>query len=835
MRDLPTGTVTFLFTDVEGSTRLLSELGGERYAGELAEHRRLVASACEEHGGVVVDIEGDAFFVAFPTAPEAVAAARAIQATLATGPMNARIGIHTGTAVVTESGYVGIDVHRAARISAAAHGGQVLVSASTRALLDDERALRDMGEHRLKDLAAAERLFQVGDGEFPPIRSLLKTNLPVPATPFLGRTDELGEIAEVLRRPEARLVTLTGPGGVGKSRLALQAAAEASDEFTDGVWWTPLAPLRDASLVLSAVAQTLGVVEESDRSPADTLVTWAAGKRMLIVLDNAEHLLPELATDLASVVAGSPTLTLLVTSRERLQLAAETVWPVPPLATRDADVLFVERARAVGVALEIDETVREVCRRLDELPLAIELAAARTVVFSPDQLVERLGARLDLLKGGRDADPRQQTLRAAIDWSYELLNDEERRVFRALGVFSSGCTLEVAERVAGADPDTLQSLLDKNLLRRRLGELAPRFWMLATIRDHAVEQLEAEDEAEDARRRQAEWAADFACTQMDVPGTDVARTAARSELPLLRDDYDNLRAALAWAWDTGADELGLKIGIGCCRYWFGAGLWRDAAAWAEEAIARVERATAETELQSLKVAGLIAFFDIGDTDLAASLWAQARTIAEQLHLDDEAAWIDHRLAGVAWERGDLEGAAAWHESLLAYNRSRGNKLATADTLHNLGETRRDLGDFEIAKRQLHEAHELYTELGAETALASNIHSFGDLALDRGEWDTAVARYRECVAAKSDISVRLAAYCLAGISSALAESGREDDAALGWGAVCAAEESGGWRMLATERRRYEAHLARLEARDAWSKGRSLSVEEALDAVSPGDYP
>jgi predicted ATPase len=377
-----------------------------------------------------------------------------------------------------------------------AHGGQVVVSPSTVALLEPESVhLRDLGQHRLKDLSAPIPLYQLQiDGspiEFPPLKTLYRSNLPVPATPFLGRERELGEVVGRLADPGTRLLTLTGPGGTGKTRLALQAAAEVASGFPDGVFWVALAPLRDSALVVTAVVQALEVSERADEEPAATLGRALLGKRTLVVLDNIEHLLPAAAAQLAAVAAVCPTLRLLVTSRERLQLQVESVWPVPPLSEHDGERLFVERARAAGVELVVDDALIELCRRLDELPLALELAAARTVVFGPRQLLDRLGARLDFLKAGRDADPRQLTLRATIDWSYELLDDEEKRAFRALSVFRGGCSYEAAEEICGAELDTLQSLLDKSLLRRRDGaDAEPRFWMLQTIRAFAREHLE---------------------------------------------------------------------------------------------------------------------------------------------------------------------------------------------------------------------------------------------------------------------------------------------------------------------------------------------------------
>ena len=334
MRALPSGTVTFLFTDVEGSTRLLHELGAEAYAEALAEHRRVVRECFTRHGGVEVDTQGDAFFVAFPTAPGATGAAVEIQEVLSAGPIRLRLGLHTGTPHVAEEGYVGIDVNRAARIAASGHGGQVLVSSATAALVGAER-LRDLGEHRLKDLSAPERIFQLGDGDFPPLKTLYRTNLPIPATPFLGREHELVQVTGLLQG--TRLLTLSGPGGTGKTRLALQAAAEASDGFPDGVFWVPLAALRDPGLVLETAAQALGA--------RDGLGEFVADKRLLLVLDNFEHVIGA-AVGLSELLASCPNLELLVTSRELLRLPAEQVFPVPPLEPEEGEELFLARARA---------------------------------------------------------------------------------------------------------------------------------------------------------------------------------------------------------------------------------------------------------------------------------------------------------------------------------------------------------------------------------------------------------------------------------------------------------------------------------------------------------
>ena len=580
--DLPSGTVTFLFTDVEGSTRLLHELGAEAYADALADHRRVIRETCSAEGGVEVDTQGDAFFLAFPTAPGALAAAGAFTDVLASGPIHVRVGLHTGTPLLTEEGYVGADVHRAARIAAAGHGGQVLVSASTAALVEIE--LTDLGEHRLKDLSAAERVYQLGDAAFSPLKSLHRTNLPVPATPFLGRERQLAEVVELLTRDGVRLVTLTGPGGTGKTRLALQAAAEASESFPDGVFWVPLAPLRDPELVLPSLARTLAVSEEPGTPIEDTLVTHLSGRTLLLLLDNVEHLLPPAAERIAGLRATNGSC-LLVTSRERLRIGGEQTWPVPPLAKEDGRALFVARARAVDPSFVETPAVAELCQRLDELPLAIELAAARTAVFSAEQLVERLSQRLDLLTGDRDADPRQQTLRATIEWSHDLLSADERLLFAQLAVFVGGCTYQAAEEVAGADADTMQSLLDKSLLRKRLAGEEPRYWMLETIREFAIERLSESGEAGELNTRHAEYFLTLAeSLPRDVP-------ASREWLDDMEIEHDNIRAALDRLAAAGDAESVLWLAGAVSRLWGTRGYHAEGMRRLEQALASDMRPT----------------------------------------------------------------------------------------------------------------------------------------------------------------------------------------------------------------------------------------------------
>jgi predicted ATPase/class 3 adenylate cyclase len=584
-RSLPSGTVTFLFTDVEGSTKLLAELGAERYADALAEHRRLIREACASEGGVEVDTQGDAFFFAFPTAPGALAAASALTERLAAdGPIRVRVGLHTGTPLLGEEGYVGTDVHRAARIAAAGHGGQVLVSQSTASLVEDD--LRDLGEQRLKDLSAPERIYQLGRRDFPALKTLRQTNLPIPATPFLGRELELSEVTRLLARPEVRLLTLAGPGGIGKTRLAAQAAGAVGDRFPAGVFWVPLSLLRDPALVLDAAERALGARTE--------LVEHIGDRHLLLLFDNFEHVV-DAAPELASLLERCPNLELLVTSREPLHLAAEHEYPVPPLAHDESIGFFLARARAVKPDFELDDAVSEICHRLDELPLALELAAARVKALSASQILERLERRLPLLtSGARDAPERQRTLTATIAWSHDLLTDEEQILLRRLSVFAGGCTLDAAEEVAGADLDTLLSLVDKSLLRHS----AERYSMLETIREYAAERLGESGELEELRRRHAETYLALATNA----APELRRFGGR-ELSRARDaiavESDNLDAALQWALERDADDVAELLALVLARHWVALGHVSSPRALLEIALGRCSSAESEAELRAL--------------------------------------------------------------------------------------------------------------------------------------------------------------------------------------------------------------------------------------------
>lgn len=484
MVEQPAGTVTLVFTDIEGSTRLLRELGEQAFREALAEHRRIVRAAFEGQRGYEVDYEGDAFFYAFPTAGEAVAAVEQAMDGLAATPIRLRVGIHTGNPGLDPPKYVGLDVHLAARIMSAGHGGQVLLSAATAALV--EESMTELGEHRLKDFADPVPLFQLRDQRFPPLKTISNTNLPRPASSFIGREREVKEVVALLR-DGARLLTLEGPGGSGKTRLAIEAAGELVGDFKGGVFWVGLAGLRQSSLVLPTIAQTLGARED--------LTGYIEERQMLLLLDNFEQVI-DAAPELSELVEACRNLTVLVTSRELLRVRGEVRYKVLPLADSDAVTLFCSRAQ-VGE----EPTVAELCNRLDNLPLAVELAAARANALSPAQMLERVGERLDLFQGGRDVEQRQRTLRATIEWSYDLLTQDEQRLFRSLAVFAGGCTLDAAEQAAAAKLDILQSLVEKSLVRNS----NDRFWMLETIREFGLEQLDSIRSGAEAREQYADY------------------------------------------------------------------------------------------------------------------------------------------------------------------------------------------------------------------------------------------------------------------------------------------------------------------------------------------
>jgi predicted ATPase len=690
VRKLPRGTVTFLFTDVEGSTQLLHELGPERYADALAEHRRVLRAAFERHGGVEVDTQGDSFFVAFPTAPGAVAAAAEGQAGLERGPIRVRMGMHTGTPIVTEEGYVGADVHRAARISAASHGGQVVVSSATAALVE-RSGLRDLGEHRLKDLSAPEHLYQYGADSFAPLMSLYRTNLPVPTSSFLGRASELSEIVGLLGRDNARVVTLTGPGGIGKTRLAARAAGEVSQQYADGVFWVDLAALRDPRLVVPAIATELGAKDE--------VVAHIGAGRMLLVLDNFEQVI-EAAREVAALVAGCAHLDLLVTSREPLRVAGERVVAVPPLGERDAESLFFERALAVCSDFTGDGEVSTICRRLDHLPLAIELAAARASALSPVELLDYLDRRLAVLTGGRrDAPERQQTLRAAISWSYELLTPSEQRLFTRLGIFSGGFTLEAAREVCHGDLETLASLVDKSLVRHR----DRRYWMLETVREFAAEELANLGEHDATAVAHADYFAALA----ERVDSHFATSDEPTWVMLLVREHDNVRAALAY---SARSPRQLRLVAALWGFWMQQGHYTEGRRWLRGALAYRENAPPEHIARALLATAVLARHQ-GDFDDAEKAANESVAIAQAAGLRTLEARALGTLSNIALARHDVPHAADLLARTDVLLRELGDDKRLAITVANRSYLALQTGDFPTAYALANEGRSLSRDTG----------------------------------------------------------------------------------------------------------------------------
>ena len=813
--DLPAGTVTFLFTDVEGSTRLLHELGAEGYAGVLTEHRRVLREAFSAHAGVEVDTQGDAFFVAFPTALGALAAAAAALEGLASGPIRVRMGIHTGTPFVGEEGYVGSDVHRAARIAAAGHGGQVLVSSSTASLVGTE-GLRDLGEHRLKDLSAPERIYQLGETKFPPLASLHQTNFPVPATPFLGRKGELSEIAELLGREAIRLVTLTGPGGSGKTRLALQSAGAAADGFPGGVWWVPLTPLRDPALVVEAAAQALGGTVELAQQIGD--------KRLLLLFDNFEQVL-EAAPEVGRLLWQCPGLTVLVTSREPLHLDGEWEYAVDPLREAEAVALFEIRARAARRDFAADGAVREICARLDNLPLAIELAAARVKVLSPAALLERLERRLPVLAGGsRDAPERQRTLRATIEWSHDLLSPEEQTLFRRLGVFAGGATLETIEIVCDADLDLLASIVDKSLVRVRDGD---RYWMLETIREYAVERLDESGEAEKLRRRQAEHF--LALAEEAEPNL---KGSPKEWLDRLEREHDNLRAALDALEASSESERALRLAGALWKFW-------NMRGYPGEGRRRLERALAVDEGPT--AARAKALNGVTALALAAGDVVTARLRAEE-------ALALHRTLGDAWgtansrfllgnvaatERDWVTGQQLFEESVRAFDEL-GDEHYTLLATRALAWMCAELGDLERYRVLTESYLRGARATGNQRLEARALGALAGFGIKEGRTQEALSMLKEVYRIDRDVGeVSEMADDLCRIGEALAAEGRAGTAArlLSSSEALRREIGAGVPSYITETNAktlttIRAQLDEAAFAEAWEQGQELTPDEAV---------
>ena len=779
MSDLPTGTVTFLFTDIQGSTRLLQELGAG-YRAVHDRHTEIVRDALQAEDGHEVRIEGDAFFAVFPTPGQGVRAAVAAQRGLAEqdwprgAPLRVRMGLHTGEGFLAGGDYIGIDVNRAARIAAAAHGGQVVVSEATRALvghaLPEKVTVRDLGHHGLKDFDEPQPLYDlVIDGlpaDFPPIRTIggpRHTNLPPPRTSFIGREREVAEIGELLTR--ARLVTLTGPGGIGKTRLALRAAAEQIDRIDDSVYMVDLSAVTDPALVPSNIAASLHVREEPGADLLDTLAAYFRDRNLLLVLDNLEQVV-DAAPAVDRLLDAAPRLRILATSRIPLHLSGEHEYLVGPLPLPDTDGrldldvlttsesvrLFVERAASVRRDFRITEenaaAVAEIARRLNGLPLAIELAAGRVKLLSPQALLERL--ELPLLTGGqRDLPERRRTLRGMIEWSHDLLEPQERHLFARLTAFRGGWTLESAEAVCGPGLslgviDGLAVLVDHSIVgQEETSEGEMRFRMLETIHEFAAERLASSGELEDIRRSHAQHFRDLAeDAEPHLTGEGQARWLERLER-----EHENLRAALDWAESTADADTALRTAAAIWRFWQLSGRLAEARARLERILVLPMRAEVRAlRVRAVGALGGILYWqndfegmrdayeeaveiarEVGEPGLLAralfdlsfvpSVTSQDFERQEQLLRkalaaapeDDRVlrAEIGGFLGVVALFRGGdpaaVLGSAESIETLIAIHRQRGDRVSTADNLFRLAGLKLFSGDSGAAWEHLRES------------------------------------------------------------------------------------------------------------------------------------
>jgi predicted ATPase/class 3 adenylate cyclase len=894
MSVLPTGTVTLLFTDMEGSTRLLQQLG-ERYGEVWAEHQRLLRTAFHDYGGHEVDTQGDSFFVTFARATDAVQAAVVAQRALAAHPwpegtaVRVRMGLHTGEPTLAGRTYVGLDVHRGARIAAAGHGGQVLLSEATRVLVERELpsgvSLRDLGEHRLKDLPGAEHVFQLVTADlpadFPPLRMLdvRPNNLPSRLISFVGRERETIEVKRLLGA--ARLLTLTGPGGSGKTSLALRVASELLDSehgegFANGVFFVALATISDTGLVVSTIAHTLGVREAAGRPLLDNLKDALREKQLLLVLDNFEQLLPA-ASLVHDLLATSPRLKFLVTSRAVLHLSGEKDYPVPPLALPEAGrelsaeglsryaavALFVERALDAKpdfmVTDENASAAAEICARLDGLPLAIELAAARVRLLPPQALLARLARRLPLLVGGaRDLPARQQTLRDTIAWSFDLLDSDEQALFCRLGVFVGGFTLEAAEAVcadqaSGVEPprvqmpdarrqtpddllDRLASLVDKSLLLQDEQQGEPRFRMLETIREYALEVLEASGEAAEIRRRHAEHF--LALAEAAEPELHKAQQAAW--LNRLEREHDNLRAAVRWSLERHEAELGLRLAGALGRFWEVRGFLSEGQSWLDRALALAvpdpPPAVARARAAALSVAGTLAFIR-SDYDRAVALLQDSLTLRRELNDQAGIATSLHNLSRVRFYQGDHETAVALCEESLAVRRDLGDKRGVAMSLNTLGVIARNRGDQTAARTLLEESLALFRDLGDQWGIGLLLNNLARAARDLGDWTWTAQLCAESLALFREVGDRHGlAWVLSNLAIVAQSRGAWAQAARLVGVVEALRETLGSSALSlspAERAAYEAAVATTRARlgdeafaAAWAEGRALPLRQAI---------
>jgi predicted ATPase/class 3 adenylate cyclase len=866
MSTLPTGTVTFFFSDIEGSTRLIRQLG-ERYPDVLLAHHTIQREALAANGGHELRTEGDSFFIVFKSALEACAGAAAVQKMLSKhawpddGQVRVRIGLHTGEATLVGNEYLGLDVHRAARVASAGHGGQVLVSETTRALVDHVLApgltLKDLGMHRLKDLARPERLFQLTveglPADFPPLKTLEATpnNLPTQLTSFIGRDDQVREAKQLLSR--SRLLTLTGPGGTGKTRLSLEIAAGVLDQFSDGVYFVPLSAVHDPELVASAIAQALAISTTGSRRPIDALLDYLREKQTLLVLDNFEQVL-KAAPIATQLLEGSAGLRVLVSSRTVLRVSGEQEFPVPPLAMPDLKALpglaalsqfeavrlFIERAVAVKPDFEATNenapAIAGICQRVDGLPLAIELAAARVKLFSPQALLSRLEKSLSALgTGARDAPARQQTLRGAILWSYDMLDEGPRRLLARVSVFARGGNLEQLEPVCGPASDVggdvvevLDQLADQSLLRRLPDFDEPRFLMLQTIRDFAAERLEESGEAHLIRDRHVK--AYIALAQQAQPHLFGPRR--KEWLDRLEDDHDNFRAALDWTVVSGDARSAMELSAGLWRFWQMRGHLHEGRRRMDGVLAMPKSGEFSTErLAALEAAGGLAYWQ-ADMVVAQRFYDECLELTRKLG-DDRA--LANALYNAAFprvvSRTAIAEARPMLEEALPLFRKIGDQTGVARVLWGIGNALFFGKEYADARPVLEEAVALNRKLDDQFGLGWSIHTLGLVTFNLGDYQRARASWIEAIqlfAAAGDVPGMVLQ--LDNLSALARHDGDFLRAGRLWAAASAHQVSSGTglgRLLREEEGRSGREgLNDDETAGVWAEGQAMSLEQAV---------
>jgi predicted ATPase/class 3 adenylate cyclase len=908
--DLPTGTITFLLTDIEGSTELW-ELNPEEMRTALIRHDAIFDTAVDGRSGVHVRPrgEGDSRFAVFQDAGAAVAAAVDIQKNMSSemwempSPLRVRIGLHTGVADLRMGDYYGSAVNRSARLRGLGNGGQTLVSLTTKELVQDNLpegvSLGDLGFHSLKGLSRPENVFQLLipglSQDFPPLKSIenLPNNLPAQTTQFIGREDEVQEIGEILKERNVRLLTLTGPGGTGKTRLSQEAAAEMLDIFPDGVFFIPLAPISDPELVPTTIARTIGVREGGGLPPLENLKSFLKDKHMLLLLDNFEQVM-DATVGVSELLLAAPNLKLMVTSRIPLRIRGEQEFPVPPLDVPSMKMeieeiseiecvqLFVALAQAANPRFEFNEgnaaAVSEICRRLDGLPLAIEIAAARSRMLSPQAILKRLDESLKLLTGGpKDLPARQQTLRGAIDWSYELLETPDRMLFARLGVFVGGFTLEAAEVVCNPQGEldvigSVETLLDNSLVKLASAEEdEPRFELLQTIREYALEKLVDNGEFDELRQ----YHAGYFDQKSDEFMWQLYSARSVEFLKFLETEQDNFRAALNWSLESpDRTGVGVQIAYRIFWFWYRYGHFHEGREWSERLLVQtVEMSNHPLRGMALTTASMMAMWE-GDLNVAADyvlesvdIWRvleepegmgfalltvgvvllnQGQDDRARPYLEETvevireigATWFEGtalvHLGNVALGQGDIAAALDYLERGEKIARQIGDPWQIAFAVNNRGEVARVLGEYDKAKRYYVETEQFYRQADAIGDQARLVHTMAYIAQHEGDLETAEARFRESLESFLELgNKRGIAECLAGLAGLAAERGQFEWAVPLLAASEALLTSFGAAWWPADRVEFEhslevtrSALEPVEFEALWNEGQSFSLEQAV---------